>query len=166
LDLVPIPLRCDPDLPKGRGLAGPRHTLNGNDAIAIGERLVDDALLRWVQAIRLRGFGCDLAGNERLKPILALAHVFDVSPLVGDRCRRRVVRGRRARSFAIDRDEISATNSLVKGFRHLLGWCLAGGVFQRLLQDISLVDNRFALEAFVASVGDGRMGMAARVVRL
>ena len=71
LDLVSIPLRRDPDLPKRRGLAGSRHTLNANDAIAIGERLVDDALLRWIEAIRLHRFRRDLAGDKRLKPVLA-----------------------------------------------------------------------------------------------
>ena len=89
---VSLSLRRDPDLAQGCGLAGARDALNSKDAITIGERLAYNAPLRFIQALRLRGLSGALAGHERLIPVLALAHVFDVSLLVGDRRRCRVLR--------------------------------------------------------------------------
>jgi hypothetical protein len=39
-------------------------------------------------------------------------------------------------------------------------------VFQRLLHEIPLVDNRFALEGFVAGVSHGRVSVTGWLVRL
>jgi hypothetical protein len=51
LDLVPVPLRGDPDLAQRRGLARTGDALNGEYSIAIGKRLSDNALLRRIQTL-------------------------------------------------------------------------------------------------------------------
>ena len=92
---------------------------------------------------------------------LSLTHVFDDSPLVCDRGRSRVPPRSRVLAVAAHLDQVATLGSFIEGALHVFKGSIAVRVPERVLHQISAVDDGFALEVLVASVRHRATGVRA-----